>query len=90
MELKQLKGTISMNQESRKNAKFRYSRIKKLRKSKGWTLADTAFELAKLSHRYTRQTILNWETGVTVPKASDLGCLAEVFGVNVGHFFSEG
>jgi transcriptional regulator with XRE-family HTH domain len=66
---------------------FHNAQIKILRDSKGWSLADTAFELAKLSHRYTRQTILNWETGVTVPKASDLGCLAEVFGVSVQSFF---
>lgn len=68
---------------------FRCNKIKELRKKKKWSLADVVFELAKLSHRYTRQTILNWEDGVTEPKASDVGCLAEVFGVTVGYFYSE-
>lgn len=68
---------------------FRYKKIRQLRKEKGWSLADVVFEFARLSHRYSRQTILNWETGATTPKASDLGCLAELFGVTVGHFYSE-
>jgi transcriptional regulator with XRE-family HTH domain len=66
---------------------FHNAQIKILRNSREWSLADVVFELAKLSHRYTRQTISNWELGVTEPKASDIGCLAEVFGVSVQSFF---
>lgn len=68
---------------------FSYNKIKELREIKEWSLADVVFELAKISHRYTRQTILNWETGATIPKASDIACLAEVFDVGVQFFFEK-
>ena len=68
---------------------FCYNKIKALRDEKKWTLGDIVFELAKKNHRYTRQTILNWETGSTEPNASAIACLADVFGVEVGDFFTE-
>lgn len=68
---------------------FYNSKIRALRQNRNWSLADIVFELAKLSHRYTRQTILNWETGSTEPKASNVAHLAEVFGVPVQSFFEQ-
>ena len=68
---------------------FRNDRIRVLRKLQNWSLSDVAFELAKRSHRYTRQTICNWELGATEPKATDVACLAEVFSVKIQYFFSE-
>ena len=68
---------------------FRNQNIKKIRQKKGWSFADVVYELAQLSHRYTRQTICNWELGVTEPKASDIACLAEAFGVKPQFFFED-
>ena len=68
---------------------FRCSKIKDLRQKKRWSLSDVVFELAKKSHRCTRQTVLNWETGVTEPNASGIAFLADVFDVTPEFFFSE-
>lgn len=68
---------------------FNPAKIRKLRENKNWSLSDLAFELAKMSHRYTRQTLCNWELGVTQPKANDIACLAEIFSVSVQYFFEE-
>lgn len=66
---------------------FNSKKILNARVDKGWSLADVVYELSIRKYRYTRQTVSNWENGVTVPKASDIGCLAEVFGVDVQFFF---
>lgn len=66
---------------------FNSRKILKARHDKNWSLADVVYELAKREYRYTRQTVSNWELGVTIPKASDVGCLAEVFGVDIQFFF---
>ena len=68
---------------------FMNIRIKELRESKNWSLGDLTFELAKLSYRYTRQTLFNWETGATEPRASNVACLAEVFSVPIEYFFDD-
>ena len=66
---------------------FKKNKIKELREKKKMSLADVVFELAKREHRYARQTVSNWELGMTEPKASDVANLAEAFGVPVKTFF---
>lgn len=66
---------------------FNSKKILEIRTVKSWSLADVVYELARKKYRYTRQTVSNWEHGVTIPKATDIGCLAEVFGVDVQFFF---
>jgi len=66
---------------------FNKGKIKELREKKKMSLADVIYELAKREHRYARQTVGNWELGVTEPKASDVANLAEAFGVPVKTFF---
>jgi len=66
---------------------FNKGKIKELREKKNMSLADVVFELAKRDHRYARQTVSNWELGMTEPKASDVAALAEAFGVPVKVFF---
>lgn len=68
---------------------FNRKKIKTIRTEKGWSFADVVYELSQLSYRYTRQTICNWEGGITEPKASDIACLAEVFGVKPQFFFEK-
>lgn len=68
---------------------FNNKKILKARHDKNWSLADVVYELAKGEYRYTRQTVSNWENGVTVPKATDIGRLAEVFGVDLYFFYKD-
>lgn len=54
-------------------------KIKKLRKSRGWTQPQLADQLS-----VSKQTISNWETGIKVPRMGSLQKLADLFNVRIG------
>ena len=68
--------------------KLDHKKIKILRIQKKLSLDDLAFELRrKLEFRVTKQTLHNWESGNTQPKADDIGALAQYFCKPITYFY---
>ncbi|HEY6872271.1 MAG TPA: helix-turn-helix transcriptional regulator [Geobacteraceae bacterium] len=63
---------------------FNGQKIKTLREERGFTMSALA---EKLGPTFKRQNIYAYEHGVCAPRASTLGKIAEVFGVDVHSFF---
>lgn len=59
-------------------------KIKKLRKQKGVSQEETAFELG-----VTRQTVSKWESGAMQPNAESIRMLSDYFGVSPVCFFGD-
>ena len=57
-------------------------KIKKLRKQKGVSQEETAFELG-----VTRQTVSKWESGAMQPNAESIRMLSDYFAVSPDYFF---
>ena len=57
-------------------------KIKKLRKQKGVSQEETAFELG-----VTRQTVSKWESGAMQPNAESIRMLSDYFAVSPVYFF---
>ncbi len=66
---------------------FKFQNLKRCREDKELTQTDLVFELDKLSLRISRQTLLNWEAGVTTPDANDIVTIASFFNKPVQYFF---
>lgn len=66
---------------------FKFQNLKRCREDKELTQTDLVFELDKLSLRISRQTLLNWEAGVTTPDVNDIVIIASFFNKPVQYFF---
>lgn len=62
-------------------------KLKELREAKGISQTDFVFELDKHGLRITRQTLINWESGITAPDANDIAVLSNFFNKPVQYFF---
>lgn len=58
--------------------------IKKMRQSRGWSQEELGYRIST-----TRQTISKWEKGYSVPDASILNDLSELFDCSVGELLGE-
>lgn len=61
------------------------SRIKQLRKEKGWTQEDLIARLISVKCKITRTSISRWENNWSMPDAWPLQCLALLFGVSLDY-----
>ena len=62
--------------------------IKNLRKTKGMTQDEFANKLNKLTgNSYKRNTISNYELGVSDPSIKDLPAIAKIFDVSIDELF---
>jgi len=68
---------------------FISERLKKCREEKNLTQTDLIFELDKAGLRISRQTLLNWEAGDTVPGVDDLAIISRYFDKQVQYFFNQ-
>jgi transcriptional regulator with XRE-family HTH domain len=68
---------------------FVAERIRISRKEKKLTQTALMFALDKIGLRVSRATLINWETGVTIPDANEIAMLAEFFCKPVQHFFDQ-
>jgi transcriptional regulator with XRE-family HTH domain len=67
---------------------FNPEKLKKAREEKGLSPTDLNFELVKVDLRVSRQTIMNWENGNTVPDANDMSLIAKYFNKPMEYFFN--
>lgn len=58
--------------------------IKKMRQSRGWSQEELGYRIST-----TRQTISKWEKGYSVPDASILNDLSDLFDCSVGELLGE-
>ncbi len=62
--------------------------IEQLRKERGLSQQELAYEVIRAGDKVVKNTIDNWESGRTVPKANHLYSLSKVFNVSMDYFFS--
>lgn len=68
---------------------FKNKKIKTARKQLGLSVESLAFQIGKLGRQVTRQTIENWEKGLTKPDAESLGLLSMALEKPVSYFFDQ-
>lgn len=66
---------------------FNARRLRECRLKKGLTQTELMFELDKRGLRVSRCTLLNWESGHTIPNANALNVLAGYFNKPIQYFF---
>jgi len=66
---------------------FIAEKLRKCREEKNLTQTDLMFELDKIGLRISRPTLINWETGVTIPDANNVAILAMFFNKPIQYFF---
>ena len=67
---------------------FNAKRLRECRLRKSLTQTELMFELDKRGLRVSRCTLLNWESGNTIPNANALGVLAVYFNKPIKYFFA--
>ena len=55
-----------------------HAKLKEIRKQNGYTQDEVAEKL-----NVVRQTVSKWESGLSVPDADSLSCLAELYGISI-------
>ncbi len=68
---------------------FIFEKLRECREEKGLSQEQMVIEISKLGLRLSRQTLANWETGVTAPDADSLSIMIIFFGKPVKHFFDK-
>lgn len=63
-------------------------KLKTARERKNYSRRELRERLKMLGVDVTEQTIINWENGVTMPKADRLFILSKALGVQIGFFCS--
>lgn len=66
---------------------FLASKLKEYREEKKLTQTDLMFELDKIGLRISRQTLINWEAGITIPNANEIDLIASFFKKPIQSFF---
>lgn len=64
-------------------------KLKECRLEQKLTLTDLMFALEKKGLRVSRQTLLNWESGVFTPNVNNLCTLASFFKKPYEYFFTQ-
>lgn len=68
---------------------FNNEPLKALRSERKLSRSDMVFELDKMGLRISRPTLINWEEGITEPRASEAYTLAQFFKVSFERFFKQ-
>ena len=69
---------------------FNHDHLQTLRKSAGFTQEALIEELNKRHVEVTLRTLVYWEAGEYYPDADTLAVLADIFGVSVQAFYTNG
>ena len=65
------------------------SRLKKLRKSKKYSINTLAKLLEKKNQQYSLQTIYKWEEGTILPNIYALKALSEIYECSISYFIND-
>jgi len=68
---------------------FIFEKLRECREEKGLSQEEMVVEMSKRGLQLSRQTLANWETGVTAPDADSLSIMVIFFGRPVKHFFDK-
>lgn len=63
--------------------------IKKARRERKMSMEDMVASLCVEGFRLSRQTLCNWERGITCPNANDIVYLCRIFGKPVSFWFGK-
>lgn len=66
---------------------FLSENLKKCRTKKSLSLEELAVALNNTGLQISRQTIANWESGVSTPNGNDIALLSEFFERPIPYFF---